>query len=130
MSNLYLTRINNKYFLFIAMLLLSSGINSLENQYKTPIIQPGAPGEPSKYLDEKTAIDLASTSYTKDDLNFMQNMIIHHDQAVLLSNLVPERTNNQSIVDLAGRISVSQADEIKFMKNGCLIKVMILKKFL
>ena len=122
MSNLYQSRINNKYYLFVTILLLSSGIQSLQSESKTPIIQPGAPGEPSKYLDEKTAIDLASTSYTEDDLDFMQNMIVHHDQAVLLSDLVPERTNNQSIVDLAGRISVSQADEIKFMKNWLLDK--------
>ena len=44
-------------------------------------------------------------------------MIVHHDQALVMSELAPERTNNKSIIDLAGRIEVSQEDEISFMED-------------
>jgi len=44
-------------------------------------------------------------------------MIIHHQQAVLMSSLAGKRTNNETIVDLAKRIDVSQEDEINFMAS-------------
>ena len=47
----------------------------------------------------------------------MQGMIIHHNQAIVMSNLVDGRTNSPAIIDLAGRIKVSQDDEINFMEN-------------
>ena len=34
-----------------------------------------------------------------------------------MSEMAPARTNNQTILDLAGRIDISQTDEIDFMKN-------------
>ena len=47
----------------------------------------------------------------------MQGMIIHHNQLIVMSNLVDGRTNSPAIIDLAGRIKVSQGDEINFMEN-------------
>ena len=44
-------------------------------------------------------------------------MIIHHQQAVLMSSMADKRTNNKTIVDLAKRIDVSQEDEINFMES-------------
>ena len=82
-----------------------------------PIILPGAPGENSKRIDPATATNIASTSYVKADVNFLQGMIIHHEQAILMSNMADKRTNNKIIIDLANRIDSSQEDEIDFMKN-------------
>jgi len=42
---------------------------------------------------------------------------VHHYQALLMSRFAPQRTNNQAILDLAGRIDVSQDDEISFMRD-------------
>ena len=61
--------------------------------------------------------DSADSSYTSADVEFLQGMIIHHYQAFLMSEMAPARTNNQTILDLAGRIDISQTDEIDFMKN-------------
>jgi len=47
----------------------------------------------------------------------MNHMIVHHEQALTLSRLAPNRTNTQEILDLAGRIDVSQEDEISFMQG-------------
>ena len=44
-------------------------------------------------------------------------MIVHHEQAILMSNMAAERTNNKTIIDLAKRIDVSQEDEINFMES-------------
>ena len=82
-----------------------------------PIVQPGAPGEANRQLDASVAIDIARTSHSPDDTRFMQDMIPHHNQAVQMSVLVPERTNNAAIIDLAGKIEASQADEIRFMQD-------------
>ena len=84
---------------------------------EVPILQPGAPGEPTRELDAETAIAIANTSYTAADIDFMQGMIIHHYQAFLMSEMATLRTNNQIILDLAGRIDISQQDEINFMEN-------------
>ena len=79
------------------------------------IIQPGLPGTVSKEINSEEAINIANTGFTKDDTVFMNHMIIHHEQALTLSRLAPNRTNTQEILDLAGRIDVSQEDEISFM---------------
>ena len=44
-------------------------------------------------------------------------MIVHHEQAILMSSFASRRTNNKTILDLAKRIDVSQEDEINFMEN-------------
>ena len=84
-----------------------------------PIVQPGAPGETPRTLSADEATEIADTSYTPDDVRFMQGMIPHHEQALEMARLVAERTNNAVVVDIAGRIESSQGDEIELM-NGWL----------
>ena len=86
-------------------------------QDRAPIIQPGAPGEPARELSAEEAIDIADTSYAPVDVRFMTDMIPHHHQALEMSVLVAERTNRPDLVDLAGRIDISQGDEIEFMQG-------------
>jgi uncharacterized protein (DUF305 family) len=81
-----------------------------------PIVQPGAPGQPSRTLRPEEAARTAETRYTIDDVRFMQDMIIHHRQAVEMSALVEGRTDRRSVIDAARRIDASQADEIRFME--------------
>ena len=81
------------------------------------IIQPGLPGTVSKEINSEEAINIANTGFTKDDTVFMNHMIVHHEQALTLSRLAPNRTNTEEILDLAGRIDVSQEDEISFMQG-------------
>ena len=100
--------------IFFGLLLPTSIVSEV------PILQPGSPGEPTKVIDSETAIAIANTSYTAADVDFMQGMIIHHYQAFLMSEMATSRTNNQTILDLAGRIDISQQDEISFMENWLL----------
>lgn len=96
-----------------AMLLFAASLIADE----TPIVKPGAPGEDSEQLSAEEAINIAVTSYSPDDVRFMQDMIPHHHQAVQMSELVDARTNRPELTDVAGRIKLSQADEIEFMQN-------------
>ena len=47
----------------------------------------------------------------------MQGMIMHHAQAVEMTALIEERTQNKQLRLLGERISKSQSDEIAFMKR-------------
>jgi uncharacterized protein (DUF305 family) len=84
---------------------------------QAPIVQPGAPGQPSRAITSQQAIQIADTSFSPDDVRFMQDMIVHHQQAVDMTALVKERTNRTALVDAARRIDASQADEIAFMRK-------------
>ena len=84
---------------------------------QAPIVAPGAPGQPSAVITPQQAISIADTRFSPDDVHFMQDMILHHHQAVEMAALVKERTNRQAIVDAARRIDASQADEINFMRK-------------
>src|SRR5690606_38383800 len=81
----------------------------------TPIIQPGAPGQPPRVLSPEEAARLSDNRFSDDDVRFMQDMILHHAQALDMARLVRGRTNHPDIVEIAGRIDSSQEDEIAFM---------------
>ena len=82
-----------------------------------PIIKPGAPGEDVTELTADEAVEIADTSFSPDDVRFMQDMIPHHHQALEMAALVNQRTNRAEVVEIAGRIDASQDDEIAFMKG-------------
>ncbi len=98
-------------------ILLSYELSVEEKSLKHPIILPGAPGEDSKLIDPEAATNIAISTYVDADVDFLQGMIIHHQQAIVMSNMADKRTNNKTIVDLANRIDASQEDEISFMEN-------------
>jgi uncharacterized protein (DUF305 family) len=52
----------------------------------------------------------------------MQGMIMHHRQAVEMTDLIPSHTENKDIRRLGARIGLSQSDEIKFMQRWLLAR--------
>ena len=81
------------------------------------IVQPGAPGAAPRVLSEDEATRLARNDVTQADYAFMQNMIVHHRQALDMAELVDGRTNNETVIAAAGRIKASQEDEMRFMRE-------------
>lgn len=77
-----------------------------------PVVQLGSPGEPGRELTEDEASALAQPGHTPADVAFVQGMIHHHQQALLMTTLVPDRTDRDDIPLLAERMDVSQRDEI------------------
>lgn len=79
------------------------------------VVQPGAPGQPTKVLPASTRGKLPPVS--RKDVEFMQGMIHHHAQAVEMVDLIDDRTKNKDLRLIGAKISQSQTDEIKFMKR-------------
>jgi uncharacterized protein (DUF305 family) len=79
------------------------------------VVQPGAPGQPSKKLPSSTRATLPRPSHA--EIEFMQGMIMHHSQAVEMTALIAPHTENKDLRSLGARISSSQSDEIKFMQR-------------
>jgi uncharacterized protein (DUF305 family) len=82
-----------------------------------PIVQPGAPGQPSRVITADKATDLSQVQSTAADVRFMQGMIGHHGQAIEMTALLASRTVREDMRKLALRIEVSQADEIQMMQR-------------
>jgi uncharacterized protein (DUF305 family) len=79
------------------------------------VVQPGAPGQPTRTLPSSTRATLPPPSPA--DVQFMQGMIMHHAQAVEMTALIESHTQNRELRTLGERISRSQSDEIKFMER-------------
>ena len=79
------------------------------------VVQPGAPGEPSRKVDPNATPVVAT--HTKADVEFMQGMIHHHQQALTMTDWVPDRTNRTTIRLLAKRMALSQEAEIEQMRT-------------
>lgn len=79
------------------------------------VVQPGAPGQPTKPLPTDTHATLPPIS--RADVEFMQGMIMHHSQAVEMTALIPSHTENKDVRAIGAKISSSQADEIRMMQR-------------
>ncbi len=80
------------------------------------IVQPGAPGQPSRVLSESSVL-IPSKPPFPADVEFMQGMIMHHSQAVDMVALLRTRGKSPALKAFGEKISISQSDEIGFMKR-------------
>jgi uncharacterized protein (DUF305 family) len=90
------------------------------NQGTPVVVQPGAPGQPTRTLPPSTRATLPPRSSA--DVQFMQGMIMHHAQAVEMTALIESSTQNKELRLLGARISKSQSDEIEFMKRWLTVR--------
>ena len=79
------------------------------------VVQPGAPGQPSRIMPPSTRATLPPRS--QKDVEFMQGMIMHHGQAVEMTALMESHTENKDLRLLGARISHSQSEEMRFMQR-------------
>ncbi len=101
---------------FPTICLMAISVAAQQSEPKGPVIvQPGAPGQPTKTLPSSTRPTLPTP--TTKDIEFMQGMIMHHAQAVEMTALIQSRTTNKELRSLGSRISHSQSDEMNFMKR-------------
>ena len=100
----------------VVVCLLSLSVYAQQAEPPAPVlVQPGAPGQPTKTLPAETRPTLSTP--TAADINFMQGMIMHHAQAVEMTALIDSHTQNKQLHTLGARINKSQSDEISFMKR-------------
>jgi uncharacterized protein (DUF305 family) len=101
---------------FLSVALCLVGAIMAFAQQSAPIVQPGAPGQPNKFLNEKTVWTPARAPFAAD-VEFMQGMIMHHSQAVDMVALLRTRGKSPVLKSFGEKISVSQSDEIGFMQR-------------
>jgi uncharacterized protein (DUF305 family) len=77
---------------------------------------PASDGQTGQEQTDEPVITGQPAGYNADDVSFATNMIPHHQQAVELSAMVPERSANVGLVTLAKQISAAQQPEINVMK--------------
>ena len=92
----------------------------VSSQQAPVVVQPGAPGQPTRKLPPTTKGTLPPASPA--DVKFMQGMIMHHAQAVEMTALIESHTENKDLRSLGARISRSQSDEMKFMKRWLTVR--------
>jgi uncharacterized protein (DUF305 family) len=101
--------------------LLPLSVYSQQVDPKRPVVvQPGAPGKPTKTLPSSTRANLPP--HSPADVQFMQDMIMHHAQAVEMTDLIESHTQNKDVRSLGARISRSQSDEMDFMKRWLTVR--------
>jgi uncharacterized protein (DUF305 family) len=115
-------KVNFGVALLAAMVLAGcSGDSSDEAQPegKPPqhIVQPGAPGEPTRTLTPEELAALEPSGHTQADVDFLQGMIHHHAQALWMTGLAPKRSTWADLKQLALRMDVSQQAEIEQMRK-------------
>src|SRR4029453_2739259 len=109
-------RVRPNLLLMVFTLACSFSLPVCAQQSGAPVVvQPGAPGQPTRTLPSATRATLPP--YSAKDTEFMQGMIMHHEQAVEMTALIESHTDNKDLRSLGARISHSQSDEIKFMKR-------------
>lgn len=74
-----------------------------------------APGQPAK--DPPARPDLVREPYNEADVQFVQGMIPHHAQAVVMAGWAASHGASDHVRVLCERIVVAQRDEIEFMRN-------------
>jgi uncharacterized protein (DUF305 family) len=75
-----------------------------------------APEEHATHETDKPVVTGEPAGFNADDVSFATNMIPHHQQALELSALVPDRSTNSELIALANQISAAQEPEIKTLR--------------
>jgi uncharacterized protein (DUF305 family) len=90
--------------------------NEPRAEHAPHVVQPGAPGEPSHTLSEDDLAELEPPAHTDADVRFVQGMIPHHQQALVMAALAPRNGAGRDVRLVARRIALSQEAEIELMK--------------
>jgi uncharacterized protein (DUF305 family) len=82
-----------------------------------PVIVPGAPGEEASTIPPGEATVAEQPGPNEADKTFVKDMIVHHQQAVYMAGLAPERAASSDVKGLASRIHDVQGPEIDMMNR-------------
>jgi len=75
----------------------------------------GMPGMPGMDMGHEIVIPKGAL-YTKADVEFMQGMIAHHAQAIVMSRMAESHGANPQVLKLSNKIDQSQIPEIGIMQ--------------
>lgn len=78
-----------------------------------PVIVPGRPGESPQVLrPDQLSPSPAGPTYNAADVRFVRMMIPHHQQAIQMAGLAPQRAGSAGVIAVAERIRGTQQPEV------------------
>lgn len=110
---------NSLFLLSVSVLLfLFTGLSGCSGT-DTVTEEPAAEQRDLSALEELywERMEQSRMNFTQADVDFMEDMIVHHAQALVMSRLAPDNDASRSVQILASRIINAQDDEIKLMQN-------------
>lgn len=84
---------------------------------ESPVVQLGAPGESSRVLTDEEIDAVPVPTYSQTDVDFVHGMLAHHEQALIMTAFVAERSTNDQLALFVERLDISQTDEIVLMEK-------------
>ena len=83
------------------------------------VLVPGKPGGANRTMSAEEAAEhrAQDDSPNTADVTYAQMMIVHHAQALEMTELVPDRSRSAAVKALAQRISAAQKPEIAVMRD-------------
>jgi uncharacterized protein (DUF305 family) len=80
-----------------------------------PVLQPGEPGQPNRTLTGPQATPVVTPTASAADARFLQQMIVHHSQAIVMVEAVLSDLTDPQVRSIASRIADEQRPEITAM---------------
>lgn len=80
---------------------------------KPAIVQPGAPGQASTVVTSVPRFN--DNNFIEADVKFMQGMIHHHSQALVMVRMIATHTKSPELAAMGQKIQLSQSGEIEAM---------------
>ncbi|TCB96860.1 DUF305 domain-containing protein [Micromonospora zingiberis] len=81
-----------------------------------PVLLPGRPGESAQSVPANEMTPVARAPHNNADIRFVAMMIPHHEQALVMAKLAPERGENPQLKLIAERILAAQEPEIRMLE--------------
>nr|WP_258053099.1 DUF305 domain-containing protein [Streptomyces sp. Ru73] len=82
------------------------------------VIAPGKPGEPARTLSaDEARKEAGDDSPNSADFAYVQMMITHHGQALVMTGLAEKHATSDAVKRIADRIDAAQRPEIDMMKG-------------
>ncbi|MFC7217645.1 DUF305 domain-containing protein [Streptomyces polyrhachis] len=95
-----------------------AGSGDTQGQGGRSVVQPGKPGEKSRTLSPgEAAKEGHDDTPNSADYAYVQMMITHHEQALVMTELAAEHASAAKVGKLASRIAAAQGPEIRAMKG-------------
>ncbi len=104
------------------ILMVGTGCTAEPETMPTPqspgVIVPQGPGDKARVVPAEEAAEQAGQVRVSDaDVEYMRRMIPHHEQAIVMTDLVADRAESAQVKSIAGRIASAQEGEIAMMES-------------
>lgn len=81
------------------------------------VIQGAAPGETGRVIGPEESVEVSLPPHTAADVEFVQGMVHHHAQALIMVDMIEGRSDREDLALLAERMGLSQEAEVELMEE-------------